>query len=90
LPDETLLVNSAWLDTEMLRGFARVEVPETEPWAANVALVGGNVCAATVHERTVEMIRTRGFVVHTADLSEFAKAEGGVTCLSLLFSAKES
>ena len=90
LPDETLLLNPAWLDTEALRSFARVAVPETEPWAANIALVGGKVCAATAHERTVEMIRERGFVVHTTDLSEFAKAEGGVTCLSLLFAAKES
>ena len=64
-------------------------MPETEPWAANVALVGGIVCAAVAHERTVEMIRERGFVVHTTDLSEFAKAEGGVTCLSLLFSANQ-
>ena len=90
LPDETLLLNPAWLDTEALRSFARVEVAKTEPWAANVALIGGSVCAAAAHARTVEMIRQRGFVVHTTDLSEFAKAEGGVTCLSLLFSTKES
>ena len=90
LPDETLLLNPAWLDMEALRGFASVPVPVTEPWAANVVLVGENVCAAAAHGRTVEMIRERGFVVHTTELSEFAKAEGDVTCLSLLFSAKES
>ena len=85
LPDECLLVNPVWLDTEALRGFEIVSVPETEPWAANVALVGASVCIAAGHARTAGMIRERGFDVRTADLSEFAKAEGGVTCLSILF-----
>jgi N-dimethylarginine dimethylaminohydrolase len=35
--------------------------------------------------RTADMIRELGFDVRTIDLSEFAKAEGGVTCLSLVF-----
>lgn len=90
LPDETLLVNPAWLDLAPLREFDRVPVPESEPWAANIALVGATVWVAAEHKRTAEMIRQRGFEVRTVELSEFAKAEGGVTCLSLLFSAKES
>jgi N-dimethylarginine dimethylaminohydrolase len=31
------------------------------------------------------MLRARGNEVETVDLSEFATAEGGITCLSLLF-----
>ena len=85
LPDETLLVNPAWLDLDALRGFGTMPVPESEPWAANVALVNGTVCLAAGHRRTAEMIRQRGFQVRTTELSEFAKAEGGVTCLSILF-----
>ncbi len=85
LPDECLLVNRAWLDREALRGFEIVSIPETEPWAANVVLVGASVCLAAAHSRTAGMIRERGFEVRAVDLSEFAKAEGGVTCLSILF-----
>jgi dimethylargininase len=88
LPDETLLVNPGWLDVAALRGFECVTVPESEPWAANIALVGGAVCLAAEHKRTAEMIHQRGLDVRTVELSEFAKAEGGVTCLSLLFSAR--
>ena len=84
LPDESLLVNPAWLDTPALSGFATLSVPEAEPWAANVALVGTSVCLAAAHPRTAGMIRARGFQVRAVDLSEFAKAEGGVTCLSIL------
>lgn len=84
LPDGTLLVNSEWLDLAPLRGFERMAVSELEPWAANVALVGETVCAAAAHVQTAQMIRERGFEVETVDLSEFAKAEGGVTCSSIL------
>ncbi len=87
LPDETLLVNPTWIETEALRGFKYLAVEKSEPWAANVALVGGTVFLAREHARTAEMIHELGFAVRTTELSEFAKAEGGVTCLSILYSA---
>jgi len=87
LPDQSLLVNPAWFDVRVVRGFECVPVPESEPWAANVALVGGGVCVAADHVETVGVIRERGCEVCTVDLSEFAKAEGGVTCLSILLQA---
>jgi N-dimethylarginine dimethylaminohydrolase len=34
------------------------------------------------------MIAALGFDSRAVDLSEFAKAEGGVTCLSLIFAAR--
>jgi dimethylargininase len=84
LPDGSLLANPKWLDTGSLGGFAMVAVDAAEPSAANVALVDGGVCIAAAYPRTADLIRSRGFPVATADLSEFAKAEGCVTCLSLL------
>jgi dimethylargininase len=84
LPDQSLLVNPAWLDEGPLRGFEWVRVPDEEPWGANTLSVGGWVCLPAAHARTAELLRARGFNVRTADLSEFAKAEGGITCLSLL------
>jgi len=35
--------------------------------------------------QTAARIRERGFRVHTVDISELEKAEGGLTCLSLIF-----
>ncbi len=84
LPDGALLVNPAWLDMPSLRGFETVSVPAEEPWAANTLPIGGAVCLAAGHGRTADLLRSRGLDVRTADLSEFAKAEGSVTCLSLL------
>jgi dimethylargininase len=87
LPDGALLVNRAWLDDGDLHGFALVDVPAEEPDAANVALAGGVVCISAAHPRTAEALARRGFRVETIDLSEFAKAEGCTTCLSLIFEA---
>jgi dimethylargininase len=84
LPDGTLLVNPALLDLNALRGFDSVTVPAEEPWAADTLSIGSRVCVAAEHMRTADLIRKRGIEVEKVDLSEFAKAEGGITCLSLL------
>lgn len=84
LPDDTLLVNPAWLPADAIPGLPRLAVDPAEPWGANVVRLGNTVIAAAAFPRTNDRLRTRDYDVHTVDLSEFAKAEGGVTCLSLL------
>lgn len=84
LPDGRLLINPEWLDARALSGFALLPVPKTEPWAANLLLVRDTVCASAANADTIELIQHQGFKVHPIDISEFAKAEGGLTCLSLL------
>jgi dimethylargininase len=84
LPDGRLLVNPAWLDMAALRSFESIPVPAEEPWGANILLLGQVVVLAAAHQRTTELIQQLGFETRGVDISEFAKAEGGVTCLSLL------
>ncbi len=84
LPDGCLLVNPRWIDERDLDSFAILHVPEAEPGAANVALVGARVIMSSAHARTIDLVRARGFEPDVVDLSEFAKAEGSVTCLSIL------
>jgi dimethylargininase len=90
LPDGSLLVNPSWLDSRPLREFEQVCIPEDEPWAANTRPLGRAVCLAADHVQTADMLRGRGFDVRTVSLSELAKAEGGITCLALLFDAPTS
>jgi dimethylargininase len=85
LPNETLLVNPSLLDINALSKFEIIPVPDQEPCAADVLSVGQRVCLPMEHKWTAQMLAHRGFAVETVDLSEFAKAEGGITCLSLLF-----
>jgi dimethylargininase len=84
LPDGTLLVNPDWLEIQTLRDFSFVRVPEEEPSAADILPIGERVCVPAENERTADLIRQRGFEVETVELCEFAKADGGVTCLSLI------
>ena len=89
LPDGRLLVNSAWMDAGALAGFETVAIPPEEPAAADVAFVGQIVCMPSEHPRTAQLVESLGFEVRTTPLSELAKAEGAVTCLSLIFRASE-
>jgi dimethylargininase len=84
LPDRRLLVNRSWVDVDALYGFDLVDVPASEAWGANNACIGERVISAAAHPATADLIRSLGFDVCTVELDEFAKAEGGVTCLSLL------
>lgn len=85
LPDGRLLVNPAWLDVAPLADFDLMHVPAAEPWAANLCLIGDAVLLSAAHVQTSEIISRLGFVVQLVNISEFSKAEGGVTCLSLFF-----
>lgn len=88
LDERRLLINPACLGLSALRGYHTMPVPEDEPRAANLLRVNGPVCVQASRVRTADMLCKWGFDVRTIDLSEFAKAEGGVTCWSLLLSPR--
>ncbi len=87
VPDGRLLVHPAWLDVAVLRAFPLIPIPPQEPWGANVLLLDRVVVLAAAHVRTAELLAKLGFETRPVEISEFAKAEGGVTCLSLLLSS---
>ena len=82
-----VIVNPAWVDLEPFARLDTVLVPAAEPWAANVLRVGGDVLMHAGFPRTAELLSERRLDVHPVDVSEFLKAEAGVTCKSLLFAA---
>ncbi len=81
---DTLLVNRRWIDPSVFGPFEHVVVDPAEPFAANAVLVNDRVIHSTQFPRTQERLRERGIAVVGVDASELAKAEGGVTCCSLL------
>lgn len=82
---DTLLANPAWVDMERWTGFRVIEVDPTEPFAANALSLGGALIMASEHPRTIRRVEAAGFAVHAVEMSEYSKAEAGVTCLSLVF-----
>ncbi|HEX8282127.1 MAG TPA: arginine deiminase family protein [Pyrinomonadaceae bacterium] len=85
LDDEAVLVNPKWVDPAIFRGRRVVAADAAEPWAANVVRVGDSVCVSAASPRTAEMLSSLGYDVRAVEVSEFTKAEGSLTCLSLLF-----
>jgi dimethylargininase len=84
LPCGRLLANPEWIDTAALAGYELISIPATEPWGANFTVLGSTILLPAAHQETAELIGALGFSVRMTDLSEFAKAEGGITCLGLL------
>lgn len=87
LPDNRMLIHRAWIDSAAIDA-AFIEAPE--PWSANVLSIGDTVLVSASAPQTADFLEREGYQVRVLDISEFEKAEGGLTCLSLLFSERKS
>jgi dimethylargininase len=81
---ETLLVNPRWVPAAVFEGCRLVEVDAREPHAANALLAAGSVLYGASCPATASRLRAEGIDVRLLDVSEISKAEGAVTCCSLL------
>lgn len=88
IDDDTVLANPDWFEAAALDGVDVVRVPHAEPGAANVLRAAGSVVAHAGFPRTIDLLAARGLDVRAIDVSEFLKAEAGVTCKSLVFAAR--
>ncbi len=83
--DDTLLVNPAWLaDASPFADYRMIEVDTGEEHAANAVRVGESLLYPACFLKTLARLRAEGIDVTTVDVSELQKAEGAVTCCSLL------
>jgi len=87
LPDGRFLVNRDWIDISPLPATRLVDVPHSEQWAGDVLVIGEQIIVSDAFPETIRVLDGLGFRCLPVPLSEFAKAEGGVTCLSLVFRA---
>lgn len=87
LPDGRLLLNPRMVDASAFPGTPTIEVDSGEPWAANVLCVGDMVICPSAAPRTRRILDSLGYGTAGVDASELAKAEGGLTCCSLLLDA---
>jgi len=83
--DRLIVYNPDWIDREVFRSFELLAVDQNEPSAANVLRVGEAVVCAADAPALTAALRAAGLRVHTLEASELAKAEGALTCCSLLF-----
>jgi dimethylargininase len=84
---DTLLLNGDWVDRDQFAAFHLIDVDPAEPSAANVVRVGDLLIYPEAFPRTRERLARTGLPIRAVDVSELAKAEGAVTCCSLIFPA---
>jgi dimethylargininase len=83
--EETLLIDPAWVDGAAFEGMRLIETDSEERHAANALLIGERVIYAAAYPRTRKRLEQADIPVAAVDMSELAKAEGGLTCCSLVF-----
>ena len=84
--EKTLLINKNWVDNHPFLYFKWIEVDDSEPLAANCLPVNGEIIYPAGFPKTQERLEREGYPIRTVAIDELAKAEGAVTCCSLIIS----
>jgi len=82
--DKTLLINKDWVDTSHFEQYELIEVDPSEPHAANCLPIGDSIIYPTSFPKTGAKLMARGYKIVSVEVDELAKAEGAVTCCSLI------
>ena len=84
LDNRTLLINPDWIDPEIFHAYKLITVDANEAPAANCLPIGETILFPSDYPKTSDKIRSAGYKVRELEMSEFAKAEGALTCCSLI------
>ena len=87
LGGKLLIVDPLSVDPKHFSGFEMILVQEDERYAANCLTVWQKVLMPAGFPRLAREIHNRGLQPVELEMSEFEKADGGVTCLSLIIPA---
>jgi len=82
--DHTLLINKKWVGESYFENFDLIEVDPSEPYAANCLPIGDSIIFPKAFPKTCSKLEAKGYKIFPVDVSELAKAEGAVTCCSLI------
>lgn len=85
LEDNCLLVVRELSRHQEFAKYDMIIIPEIESYAANSLWINGTIIVPDGFPATREQIEKKGFSTVTADVSEFRKIDGGLSCLSLRF-----
>ena len=83
--DHTLLINRNWVDAEPFTSYDLIDLDPSEPFAANCLPVGDSIIYPSSFPKTREKLENLGYKIVRVEVDELAKAEGAVTCCSLIF-----
>ena len=84
LGNDILVLDPSSLDTRPLREFKWVEISRPNRYAANCLAIENKVLMSKESNQIADRIHKEGFKTLELDISEFEKADGGLTCLSIM------
>ncbi len=90
LVDDRLLIHPNWVDAGEFGGRPMIEVSPDEPFGANALRIGDRLIYAVHSVRMADRLEQAGYRVIRVEVSEFAKAEAGMTCLSLVYNQRST
>lgn len=84
ISENKLLLNPSWVSPEHFRNMEYLAVHPSEPYGANSLSLDNGVVYPLAFPKTRKILINEGFNVISIDMSELAKAEGSITCCSLI------
>lgn len=85
---DIVLCNPSWVDPSAFARMRVLEVAAGEPYGANGLLVGSKLIYPSSFPLTARRLAEQGIEILPLNVSELQKAEGAVTCCSILFPAR--
>jgi dimethylargininase len=85
LGSNTLVIDPSSIETSSLSEFKWIETEKPDRYAANCLGIENIVLMPKGFNKVATKIRKEGFKTLELDMSEFEKANGGITCLSIIF-----
>ena len=81
----TILINPEWVDRIAFAPLRQIDIDPGEPHAANALRIGDGAIYPASFPKTLRRLESAGIRPMLVDVSELQKAEGAVTCCSLVF-----
>jgi dimethylargininase len=85
LGDDRIALAEGSIPAGSFGGVPIVTIPAVETYAANVVAIGEHVLVASEYPRTHEVLTRAGFTLHAVPTTEVRKADGSLTCQSIVF-----
>ncbi len=83
--EDTVLLNPAMIERQIFSHFKQIETHPEEPFAANALLVNDTLICSLEFPRTALLLAKVCLDILLVYNSEVVKAEGGVSCCSVIF-----
>jgi len=85
LDEKNILINPDWVDETPFRDYKLIKTLPSEPFGANVLPLHNTICMNAAFPKTIELVKALGYKVVSTDITQFTKAEAGLTCMSVPF-----